>query len=52
MIATSVILSNRMPRINQFFSIGARGLNRGFRIIPEAKAVLQSSPPHYPGSNN
>ena len=52
MIATSAILNSRMPRINQFFGVGARGLNRGFRIIPEAKTVLQSSPPYYPGLDN
>ena len=39
MIATSAILSSGMLGINQFFGIGARGLNRGFRIISEAEAA-------------
>jgi hypothetical protein len=50
--ATSAILSSGIPRINQFFGVGARGLNRGFGITPEAEAAPQSSPPHYPGSDN
>jgi hypothetical protein len=41
-----------MPRINQFFGIKARGLNRGFGIISKAEATPQSSPPYYSGLNN
>ena len=40
MIVTLVIFSSRILRINQFFGIGAKGLNRGFGIIPKIKIVL------------
>src|SRR5437763_11315595 len=52
MTATSAILGGGMPGINQFFGVGARGLDGGFGITPEAEAAPQSSPPHYPGSDD
>ena len=41
-----------MPGINQFFGIGARGLNGGFRIISKAKVISQNNLPHYSSLDN
>ena len=40
MTATSAILSGKMPRINQFFDIETKKLDKGFGITPKAKATL------------
>ena len=39
MIATLIILSDRMLGINQFFDVGFKGLNREFRIISKAEVI-------------
>ena len=39
MIATSVILGDGMLGINQFFGVGVRRLNKGFRITPKAEVA-------------